>query len=338
MSGGFVNYSLRPNKAVDRQLFIDLLVRANRYLSIGDYTYISFGGTYFEDFKLMHSYFGNDEMISIEGDLTVYERQKFNSPHASIKLNHTKSNDFISSYTPDRNAIVWLDYASPSELKSQCNELEILIGKALLGDIIKITVNANPNTLLNSDSWNEEKGRRYFVNEINEKRLSILRERVGEILPNYATSDDFSRKRYPSLLNKMIGYVCSVAINNRGESEPIVFQPMTSFSYADSEHQMLTVTGTLLKKAEVNDFLNTTQLNRWSLASTDWTNSIAIAVPALTVKEKYFLDQLMPTLDYDMVKRNLGFSFVPLEKENKEIIESYMKLYRYYPSFQRVAI
>jgi len=47
---------------------------------------------------------------------------------------------------------------------------------------------------------------------------------------------------------------------------------------------------------------------------------------------------LMPTLDYEMVKRNLGFNFVALERDNKEIIESYMKLYRYYPSFQRVNI
>ncbi|WP_407928292.1 O-methyltransferase, partial [Collimonas silvisoli] len=57
MSGAYVPYHLRQNKAVDRQLFVDLLTKLNRYKAIGDYSYVSFGGPYLEDFKLVHSHF-----------------------------------------------------------------------------------------------------------------------------------------------------------------------------------------------------------------------------------------------------------------------------------------
>jgi hypothetical protein len=52
-TGGSIPYHLRQNKAIDRNLFTDLLSRIGRYKNISDYTYYGFGGPYMEDFKVL---------------------------------------------------------------------------------------------------------------------------------------------------------------------------------------------------------------------------------------------------------------------------------------------
>ena len=62
-------YHLRPNKAVDRLVFLEILrVLELLVSSLDEYTYIGFGGPYLEDFRLIAQMFPTLEMISIEED------------------------------------------------------------------------------------------------------------------------------------------------------------------------------------------------------------------------------------------------------------------------------
>jgi hypothetical protein len=64
-SGGNLPYQLRPNKAVERLLFVDLLSILDHEIHIGrDYGYFGFGGPQMEDFRLLHERFAKMQMIS----------------------------------------------------------------------------------------------------------------------------------------------------------------------------------------------------------------------------------------------------------------------------------
>src|SRR4051794_5607510 len=119
MTGASLPYRLRPNKTVDREIFIELLTFIDRYVQIRDHLYIGFGGPSLEDFKLFHSRFGNTGLLSIEEDETTYKRQMANRPFSCVRLLNTRSGDFIAEYElilgrqgldPNSNSIIWLDY------------------------------------------------------------------------------------------------------------------------------------------------------------------------------------------------------------------------------------
>lgn len=57
MSGASIPYHLRPNKAIDRYAFLELLSKVDRYIDcdISQYKYVGFGGHSLEDFKYIHS-------------------------------------------------------------------------------------------------------------------------------------------------------------------------------------------------------------------------------------------------------------------------------------------
>ena len=78
MNRSFIPYHLRQNKAIDRNLFIELLRMINRRFLIRKYEYISMGGPFLEDFKGIHASTGISKMTSFEMDRNTFLRQKFN--------------------------------------------------------------------------------------------------------------------------------------------------------------------------------------------------------------------------------------------------------------------
>lgn len=175
MSGGYIPYHLRYNKAVERQAFIELLQRLTRYRSIHEYRYISFGGPFLEDFKLMHTYFGMNDMQCIEGDENVYKRQQFNRPLDCITCINKLSDSFIESYEfGDKKTILWLDYASPKQLKEQLLEYVKVLEKLDEGDIFKITLNADPESICRNNAVGES----LYI-----KRMDAFKSKVHPYFP-----------------------------------------------------------------------------------------------------------------------------------------------------------
>lgn len=332
MSGGFLPYHMRPNKAVERQLFVELLSKVNRFKPIRLYTYVGFGGSFLEDFKLIHTYFGNKKMISIEEDSNVLRRQKFNLPLKCIKRLHQKSGDFIASYSVNGPATIWLDYASASDTRIQVEEFESLISKLQTYDIVKITLNANPETLVPQDS-KDENDKRETSDIRNSKRLQILSERLGDYLPQEITPDMMNTAGLPLVYCRVLEFAANNALNGRSLE---TFQPLSAFVYADSAHQMLTVTGIVLEKTEIKKFLRETAIKQWQLSSIDWKTIHKIRVPDLTAREKLFIDRYLPASNEKQIHKKLNFLFHEDEAVSLEILKSYTTLYRYYPSYHKV--
>lgn len=335
MSGALVPYHQRQNKAVDRHLFIDLLALVNRYKPISGYTYISFGGAFLEDFKLLHSQFGNVQLISLENDPVAWGRQQFNQPISCIQCVRQDSSTFITNYSISGNAIFWLDFADAKRTRQQIEEFQSLLGKMQAYDIVKLTLNANPNVLRDSHSTDED-DRRETSDVRNEKRLSELRRRLGEFIPQDTTSQSMTADALPGVLLRAVQYAANEAMKLKQLLKE-TFYPLTAFAYNDSQHQMLTVTGIILPKQEVKKFLEETGVGKWNLASRSSTPYQRIRVPSLSAREKIFIDRLLPKATSKQIQKKLGFLFDKDNVESIKIIDNYKLFYRYYPNFHKVS-
>lgn len=327
MSGGSVPYHLRQNKAIERNLFMELLVKLNRVRKVSKYTYVGFGGPFLEDFKLIHTHFGNTRMISLEYDESVFQRQLFNLPLGCIECRQSTSGEFIDSYNIEGNAIIWLDYAEAGKIGDQTREFNSLLRKLQAYDILKITVNANP------DCYGNPLGATAV--EKREKRLQKLRSTLAGNLPADVSSEDMDLNGFPLALCKVLQYSVSSAMRGRFNE---IFKPLTSYTYTDSTHQMLTLTGIILPKECENGFLETTTINEWNLATKNWGMPQRIRVPELTIKERGFIDSKLPLQREDEIHNDLTFRFDVCEDKSLSYLADYIKYYRHYPYFSKILV
>lgn len=196
MSGAWIPYHLRQNKAVDRMLLIDLLSKLNRYIEIHSYEYIGFGGPFLEDHKLMHSYFGNIKLTSIENNDHIWKRQKFNLPLSCINREKKHSSEFIDTFSRNNPVIIWLDYMEANKRREQLMEFESLLPKLNENDIVKVTINANPQTLW-PDSARKSDNTHYSTEEKQQKRYEALDKQIGDYLPQGITLKEMDKKLLP---------------------------------------------------------------------------------------------------------------------------------------------
>ena len=97
MSGASTPYHLRPHKSVDRRLFLDLLVRFERWRPLAEYVYVSMGAYPLEDHKLVHRHLGITRLVAFDFEEKIVARQNFNKPVDSCFCLHMKSWEIISN-------------------------------------------------------------------------------------------------------------------------------------------------------------------------------------------------------------------------------------------------
>src|SRR4051794_20931063 len=97
-TGSSLPYRLRPNKAVDRELFLSMLTRLAPTLSLEKYQYIGLGGAFLEDFRLIHARLGIRRLTCVESEEAVHKRQLFNRPIASIDCVHKTLEDYLDAH------------------------------------------------------------------------------------------------------------------------------------------------------------------------------------------------------------------------------------------------
>jgi len=327
VSGGYVPYRLRQNKAVERLAFLELLRKLNRHEAchIPYYSYTGFGGPSLEDFKLLHNSFGIKKMVSLEGDKRVYKRQEFNKPVSCIECRNEKSGDFLTTFQRRELSIVWFDFTS-AELRLQIEEFQNLLTKLTEYDVAKITLNANPSNWANSA---EARGKELF-----ELRLATLKESLDDLFTNAIDVGMMSNTGFPNALVKIVQHATSKAMRPRSD---MVFQPLSAFAYADGQ-QMLTITGIILRKLEIIPFLKKTEVIGWQLANTDWGTPKEINVPDFSAKERIYVDSKLPRYSADTIHKWLGLQFSKKQSESLEMMRIYTELYRHSPYFSEVTI
>jgi hypothetical protein len=303
-------YHLRPNKAVDRLIFMDAIGHLERLHTLDTYTYYGFGGPYLEDFRLLYERYPTIDAVSIERDSEVLKRQDFHRPCGTLRLEETELKSFIVKYDPrDRRSIFWLDYTNLRY--SNFEEFSALIGKLAADSLVKITLRGQLQDFLNK----QEQFREYF----------------SALMPDPSANPPVSQEAYASLIQKMLQIAAQRALP---AATGMTFQPICTFYYSDGTF-MFTATGIVCARSEKSAIRD--KFRPWRFASLNWARPKRIDVPTLTTKERLHLQNLLPCARDagSVLRRRLGYLIDDGRAKSESRLKQYELFHRYYPYVMR---
>ncbi|ADG08961.1 hypothetical protein B7G68_02320 [Caulobacter segnis] len=307
-----VNYSLRPNKAIQRQIVFDGLDQIDRVVPLRTSLYIGFGSVWFTDFILAHRRLGITDMISIENKAIGAARARFNAPFKSVKVEEGDSNAVLGNLANNevlcsKQWIVWLDY-DRSLSQEVLNDIVTVMTHASENSILLITINASPGSLGKSPRVRE----------------AYIRGLLGDsVSQDYGASNFEAESIVETLSTSLRAYIIDKAVQL---GRPGGYVPAFNMSYRDGA-PMLTVGGVL-------PALGARPAIRATVNEPTWPGSptIPIQAPPLTLKEVGALQRLLPAArpPSRAALRRLGFD---LEEEQ---LAAYCEHYKRYPAFLQV--
>jgi hypothetical protein len=329
-TGSSLPYRLRPNKAVDRELFLAMLMRLAPNLGLENYHYVSLGGPFLEDFRLIHGRLGIAKMTCIETDEEVHKRQLFNRPIASIECIHKTLEDYLDETDFDSPAIIWFDYTEPKGITTQIERFARTIGTVPIGSVLRITLNANPASLgkpnpkdLSVEVEGDVSVDRTQKPTIQEWRLARFKERLGALFPSGLTADGMNFKTYgQSLLRALKLAVDKEALSFRDRR--MVWTLATH--YADGQAM---VTATLVV-CQNEDKATEELMTGWEFY-TKIDAPHRLDLPALSTLERLTMES------NDDASNKMGFE-LPKSNMGENPFEVFKKFYRIYPHFSRVEL
>lgn len=314
-AGSSVPYKLRPNKAVDRELFLSLLTRLAPALALEGHHYIGLGGSFLEDFRLVHARLGIERMTSVESEQEVHKRQLFNRPTASIECVHSSLEEYLDAHDFDQPAIIWFDYTAPKPVE-QIGRFARTVGEVRLNSILRVTLNAQPSAL-------GEPNPKLSGQALLDWRLEKFKDRLGSLCPTDITAAGMERKTYgQSILRALFLAVEKEVLSHADRA--VVWGLSTH--YADGQPM---VTATIVVCA-VNDTAIQALLNGWTFYSPP-SEPLRIDLPALSTLERLTMES------NDDAKTKLGFE-LPESGLGVDPFQVFRKFYRIYPHFSRVEL
>jgi len=331
-SAGELAYHLRPNKAVEREIMLSMLAALSPRVPVSDYRYIGLGGAFLEDFRLLHSRLGLQDMVCVESNPEVYLRQVFNKPLNYLTLVEDSLENYLAGAVLDEvPSIVWLDYTAAKGLRGQIESFCNLVADVAPRSIVKITLNAKPGNL-GTPSVRKKDGNpeRLSGDGLLSHRLKVLKSRVGnEWWPSDAALDELTNERFGGLLAR----ICLRAVNLEMKGRGITFKVLCSFIYSDGQ-PMLTITGVSLDEDDVEDFLDETRMLQWEFYNGAASSPVVIDLPVLSTLERLTMQK--------QAGRTTGAPkfIVPPGRilDESGVKECYRQFYRLIPQFSKVDI
>jgi hypothetical protein len=343
ITGATVPYQLRPHKAIERNLFIDLLkvLDAANNINFSTYRYVGFGAAFLEDFKAFHLELGIQEMDSIEMNKFAHTRQEFNNPYYFLTPYLQSSTDYIvgENFKDNLNQIIWLDYSN-CELRQQLMDIELLAAKMNNLDVLKLTFNTKLQSFIFKNNVLSITDPAKKCGETDIKSLlKFLNDdpTYQQYLPGKITVKDI--KRFSDLVRAM-----AVRAINRGlaknNNRDLKFHHIAAFLYADGQ-EMSTVTGLIAEQNSFTKVLRQSKLKKWKFYKkpsdkSELLSPIEIAVPAMTVSERIEIDRQIPSADVKTMAEALPFFYGSNEPEHLQLIEGYHTFYKYLPYYSKV--
>lgn len=344
MSGSTVPYHLRVNKYVDRQLFLELLDVVARYQPLENVAYISMGGGYLEDFRVLHQAFGIRKMLSFDMEDWMVKRQEVNRPYGFIRCRCATSGDIVNDFDgireelvgSDGRVVVWLDFTEADMRRDQLYELEQLTKKLIHGDVFRITMNAHRPNFGGPEHYQlaRKAGQTDQPTQAdwwNQQLIEQLQDYMPEDRKGVACieSDD----EFAITLARAV----KMAAQNGLKPRPtLLIEPLLSVVYADRQ-QMITMTGLILEGAKRDDFRGRARWSEWRYSPGEmWDDFVRLGVPHLSVKERHQIHGFMATDETTEFVSKLEFLLDAKPEQHKSLIEQYVKHYRRYPTFAPV--
>jgi hypothetical protein len=331
MSGDNVPYQLRPNKFIDRQLFMDFLSRTVPTIGAEKYVHISMGGRHLVDHHAVYRQIGIPWLCSFDFDENVVLRQKKNRPVDTTICLAIKSVDLsgeidgiVNKCKGSKNIIVWLDYTNPKEILSQLQEAVEIMKRMRQGDILRITMNSDVRALAKPEEWQQQR-----ASSPAAYRARKLKDRVGSFMPTNVSS--IGDHELPMVLVQCVRLATAKAEGENGQAR---FSPALITKYMDTT-PMVTVTVMARNKSEKGFSLPS--LNDWKFAAKSWRSMISISAPDLSIREKLDIDRNLSMTSSKILKM-IGYFPGSDRAKARQALEDYKRLHRYYPSFSHVAM
>lgn len=301
-----VNYSMRPAKAIERKMIVDVARRLDRSRPLNDYQYVGFGSPYFTDFSVIHRNLGIDRMVCIEREAADENRFRFNLPFAAVDLIFKESGDALRDISWGEPTVMWLDYDGRLDL-SVLDDISYAVANLSPGSLFLISVNVEPNAL---------KGRR-----------DALEEKIGAFLAQEFTDSKLGDWGTATACWVAVNEKISMSIAERNLAKPagvgdVEYQQVLHLHYDDGS-KMLTVGGLV---STVSSMGQETGFNDFVFTRSG-RDPFLLKVPSLTFREMQFLDSRLPSTG----SPELGVTGIP----EAEAI-AYEQLYRYFPKYADV--
>lgn len=311
-----INYTLRPNKNVERKLIAECLFGLKEAFPVQEYSYVGMGSMWFADFVLVHKQLLIEEMISIER-MKYAKRAAFNKPYDCIKVIPGDTSVVLPEVgLENRRTIVWLDYDTGLD-GPVLEDATLVCQKAKSGSVFLVTINSNYKRL---DGLKDETGKPMT-------RVNALRKYVGDLVQPGLNKKDI-RDSFPEVLGKILFAHLKTTIKASGRPER--FCPLFNMYYVDTS-PMLTVGGMIANKDDKEKLDSCDLSGRFDCVEGE--NQFIINVPHLTFKEKMALDEMLPRSERPSAKEIEDREF-PIDTED---IEAYSRFYRHYPMFGEFA-
>ena len=324
--GNDIPYQLRPNKFIDRQIFLDLLQRTVGEAGSEKYLYISMGGKHLVDHESVYRRIGIRNLFAFDSEEWVVSRQERNCPNDQMICQAFSSSslasqidDLLSLFDSAEKLIIWLDYTRPKDRLSQLQELKMVLEKCQPGDLVRITMNADPYGF--RGDW---KGKGYVSHAAY--RAIILKNQISTFFPNSIST--ISENQIPGVIADAIGLAASQAKN----VTKLEYHPVLGTTYADGQ-RMVTVailtgeSGSVLPDA----------ISNWEFAPVEWKDLLDISAPDLSMREKFHIDQHIEKSETEILN-SIGFQPAESNADSLRAISSYKLLHRYYPTFYAVGL
>jgi hypothetical protein len=280
---------------------------------ISKYEYTGLGSIYFIDFILFHRYLGLTRLTSVEGDLDVKKRVKFNCPYDLINIVHDDMTAQIARLSRKCRHILWLDFDSILTA-ALLDAVQLAATQLTEGSILLVTVDVEPPGRPDDGlkKYNPTVWMQHFKTEAN------------GLLWRGARRSDFARDALPTTNAKIL----KAAIEEGLQARDAKFIDMFSFLYADG-HRMLSLGGMIGTDDDEGRIRSLDKKELFFLKDDVTNDPFQIRVPLITRKERYYLDQNMPCRK----------DWAPDEFEIKpEDLKAYRKIYQYYPAYTEMLL
>ena len=284
-----------------------------------------------EDHKQVHRILGIKKLLSFDYDKDIVARQIFNKPIEGCHCIKIKSGDLISNLNAEMKkcglknfgVVFWLDYTDPKEIRDQLSEFQTLLDTLAVGDIVRVTVNAEVNSL----SRDQNKTSPDYQNKLLKKRFDKITERIGDLLPYSVSANDMTVEGLPTVYSKAFAEAARLAFPASNNN---TFMPLSLVRYADGQ-QMLSITGIIIERKNKDKFLKSTLIRSWPFWSADWSSVHKLIVPSLTVRERLYLEKTVASKSAANIVKEIGFDKAA-GISMRDFLSSYEKYYRFYPS------
>lgn len=306
-----VNYSLRTNKSIQRNLVFEGARVLKMKLELNKLGYIGFGSLWFTDFLTAHKALGIHEMYSMEVDKIGFARAKFNQPFKTVGVLHGRCSELLpkllkSPAAQKRPWMMWLDYDKGLD-DEIVEDLRNAVELAPDNSILIVTINC------------------HNIGKPNQ-RVTRLRTLLPEVVPDDLDTQSCQDDQIAqTLLDLMSNFLVSAAASS---AKPGGYLPAFRIPYRDGT-PMITFGGVLPSKQNVVKA-------KTIISARDWPAIVSqpITVPPLTLKEAASLQSELPRgrrLSRRVI-RSLGFDLEP------DHVRAFEMFYRYYPFYAQISV